>query len=421
MQPRNPRAIPPARDTPAQLLHTTTHEGSINVKATTQTCRRHGPGRVNDKTASRRGSAAACAAILALAVAGPATAQTVVETRKDGTVTTTTKAGNTTTTTTVGKAATATATATTTATAGPAPAAVSPELEKMILGEMETTVKAFNAADAAGLAKLFMEKGELVDENGNVYTGREEIAALFKAFFEKFPKAQLGMEVLALRSIGDSLAIEEGVREIVAEDGAAAARLRYVAVRDKVGDRWPIASYSEYTDDPPATAQEMLAPLGLLVGDWVDESPEGTTEIAYRWSEDGNFLLGEYVLAIGGEDASKSVQRIGWDPVEGTIRSWTFDADGGFSNGEWTPTENGWVVRTEATMPDGTTAAANVHLVIKDDDHFTVRSTDRVVAGGTEPDFELAIARKPPKPGAAPGSPAPAAKPAAAPATKPAS
>jgi uncharacterized protein (TIGR02246 family) len=331
VQPRNPRAIPPARDTPAQLLHTTTHEGSINVKATTQTCRRHGPGRVNDKTARpARGAAAACAVIIALAVAGPATAQPVVETRKDGTVITTTKAGNTTTTTAVGNAATATATAT--ATAGPAPAAASPELEKMILGEMETTVKAFNAADAAGLAKLFMEKGELVDENGNVYTGREEIAALFKAFFEKFPKAQLGMEVLALRSIGDSLAIEEGVREIVAEDGAAAARLRYVAVRDKVGDRWPIASYSEYTDDPPATAQEILAPLGLLVGDWVDESPEGTTEIAYRWSEDGNFLLGEYVLAIGGEDASKSVQRIGWDPVEGTIRSWTFEADGGFSD-----------------------------------------------------------------------------------------
>lgn len=387
------------------------------MKATTQTCRRHGPGRANDVTTSRPGRAAV-AAILALAVVGPATAQTVVETRKDGTVTTTTKSGNTTTTTPAGGTAAA---ATAAATAGPAPAAATPELEKMILGEMDATVKAFNAADAAGLAKLFMEQGELVDENGNVYTGREEIAAVFKAFFEKFPKAQLGMEVLALRSIGDSLAIEEGVREIVAEDGAAAARLRYVAVRDKVGDRWPIASYSEYSDDPPATAQDMLAPLGFLVGDWVDESPEGTTEIAYRWSEDGNFLLGEYVLAIGGEDASKSVQRIGWDPVQGTIRSWTFDADGGFSNGEWTPVENGWVVRTEATMPDGTSAAANVHLVIKDEDHFLVRSTDRVVAGGTEPDFELAIARKPPQPGAAPGSPPPAAKPAPAPATKPAS
>ena len=363
-------------------------------------------------TAATRGMAA-CIAVAALA-GGTAAAQTVVAPRKDGTVTTTTnttKSGGTTTTTTVnGNTATATATA---VAAGPAPAAASPELEKLILAEMEATEKAFNAADAAGLAKLFIEKGELVDENGTVYTGREEITGLFKAFFEKFPKAQLGMEVMALRSVGDSLAIEEGVREIVAQEGAVAARVRYVAVRDKVGDHWPIVSYSEYADDPPATPQEMLAPLGFLVGDWVDESPDGTTEIAYRWSEDGNFLLGEYVLAIGGEDASKSVQRIGWDPVEGTIRSWTFDADGGFSNGEWTPTEDGWVVRTEATMPDGTTAAANVSIVVKDQDHFVVRSTDRVVAGGTEPDFELAIARKPPQPGAAaPSQPAPATKPA---------
>jgi hypothetical protein len=44
--------------------------------------------------------------------------------------------------------------------------AASPEFEGMIRREMEATVKAFNAADASGMATLFMEKGELVDENG---------------------------------------------------------------------------------------------------------------------------------------------------------------------------------------------------------------------------------------------------------------
>ena len=56
--------------------------------------------------------------------------------------------------------------------------------------------------------------------------------------------------------------------------------------------------------------------------------------------------------------------------------------------------------KTEATMPDGTTASATVLLSIKDADHFVVRSTDRIVAGAEEPDFELVIARKPPQPGA---------------------
>ena len=291
--------------------------------------------------------------------------------------------------------------------------AASPEFAAMITREMEATVKAFNAADPAGVAALFMEKGELVDENGNVYTGRAEITSLFKAFFEKFPKAVMAMEVTSVRSIGDSLAVEEGVRQITAEAGAAEAQLRYIAVRDKVGDKWPIASYREFADDPAPTAEEMLQPLAFLVGDWVDESPEGRTAISYRWSEDGNYILGDYVLSVGGQPESKSVQRIGWDPVEGVLRSWTFDSDGGFSHGEWTPIDNGWVAKTEATMPDASTASATVTFTVKDQDHFVVRSTDRIVAGGEEPDFELVIARKPPQPGAA-------AKPAAAPVAVPA-
>ena len=110
---------------------------------------------------------------------------------------------------------------------------------------------------------------------------------------------------------------------------------------------------------------------------------------------------------MGGQPESKSAQRIGWDPVEGVLRSWTFDSDGGFSQGEWTPVDDGWVAKTEATMPDGSTASATVMLVIKDQDHFVVRSIDRIVAGGEEPDFELMIARKPPQPAAAaPAKPA---------------
>ena len=289
----------------------------------------------------------------------------------------------------------------------------SPEFEVILRREMEATVKAFNAADPSGMASLFMEKGELVDENGNVYTGRAEITALFKTFFEKFPKAVMAIEVTSVRSIGDSLAVEEGVRQITAEEGSAEAQMRYVVVRAKVGGTWPIASYREFADDPFPTAQEMLQPLAFLVGDWVDESPEGRTAISYRWSEDGNYILGDYVLTIGGEPSSSSSQRIGWDSVEGVLRSWTFDSDGGFSHGEWTPIDDGWVAKTVATMPDASTASATVMFTVKDQDHFVVRSTDRIMGGNEEPDFELMVARKPPQPGAA----APV-KPGAAPASR---
>ncbi len=283
------------------------------------------------------------------------------------------------------------------------------ELVAAITREEEATVKAFNAGDAAALGALFMEQGELIDENGTLTSGRKGITELFQAFFQKFPQATLQMEITSLRKVGDDLAVEEGVRLITVDDGQTAAQLRYVAVRDKVGDAWPIASYREFADDPLPTPQEMLLPVSWLVGDWIDESPEGRTEVSYRWSEDGNFLVGEYSLASAGAVVSKSAQRIGYDPVEGVLRSWTFDSDGGFSQGEWSAVETGWIVKSEATLPDGTTGSATVEITPVDDDHFTIRSSDRIVGGIEEPDFELKIARRPPAPlGAAPpvGTPA---------------
>ena len=273
-------------------------------------------------------------------------------------------------------------------------------LDTALQAEAESTVKAFNAADPAAVAAVFLEAGELVDEDGNVYAGRAEIAALFEKFFKKFPRAALEVQVTGSRPIGEALAVEEGVRRITADAGAAAAQMRYVAVRMKQGDRWPIASYHEFADDPAPTPREMLAAVEWLVGDWVDESDEGRTMISYRWSEDGNFIVGEYNLTIGGRSAGKSTQRIGWDPVTGELRSWTFDSDGGFAEGEWAATDTGWVVKSEATMPDGTTGSATVTMALKDADHFVVESSDRIVGGVAEPDFKLVVARRPPAPAA---------------------
>jgi uncharacterized protein (TIGR02246 family) len=273
-------------------------------------------------------------------------------------------------------------------------------LESAIVRESEATVKAFNAADAAALGGMFLENGELVDENGTAHAGKAAITELFKGFFTNYPKSVLEMQVMSVRPIGDAIAVEEGERRITAADGASAAQVRYVTVRSKQGDRWPIASYREFSDNPLPTPQEMLQGVSWLEGDWVDESPEGRTTISFRRSEDGNFLLGDYDVALAGGPTSKSTQRIGWDPVAGQLRSWTFDSDGGFTQGEWTAIDNGWVVKSEATMPDGTTGSATMTITVKDADHFVVRSSDRIVGGAEEPDFEVTIARKPPVPGA---------------------
>ena len=272
-------------------------------------------------------------------------------------------------------------------------------LEEAVTREAEATQKAFNAGDAAALGAMFLESGELVDELGSVHAGRQAITELFQGFFARFPKAVLEMQPTSARPVGEGLVVEAGERRITADGGGSAAQVHYVAVRSKQGDRWPIASYHEFADDPLPTPREILQSAAWLVGEWVDESPESRTMISFRWSDDGNFLLGDYEIAGPEGISSRSTQRIGWDPVSGQLRSWTFDSDGGFSVGEWNAVEDGWSVKSEATMPDGTTGSAIMTIAPKDADRFVVRATDRIVGGVEEPDFEVTISRRPPAPG----------------------
>jgi uncharacterized protein (TIGR02246 family) len=292
---------------------------------------------------------------------------------------------------------TATHAQTTTAPAA-APAAMS-ALDEACVREAEATVKAFNAGDAAALGAMFLESGELVDDQGVVHAGRPAIVELFKGFFATYPQAVLEMQPTSARPVGDGLVVEEGERRITAGDGATTAQMHYVAVRSKQGDRWPIASYHEFADDPLPTPREILQSAAWLVGEWIDESPEGKTTITFRWSDDGNFLLGDYEITGTDGSSSRSTQRIGWDPVTGQLRSWTFDSDGGFSVGEWDVVAEGWAVKSEATMPDGTTGSATMTIAPQDSDHFVVRATDRIVGGVEAPDFEFTISRRPPAPG----------------------
>ena len=284
--------------------------------------------------------------------------------------------------------------------AAESPTVAASPIEAAIDREADATVKAFNAGDAAALSGMFLDGGELVDEAGTVHAGRQAITSLFDGFFKKFPKAVLEMQPTSARLVGDALVVEEGDRRITTAEGAASAQVRYVVVRSKQGARWPIASYHEFADDPLPTPREMLQSAAWLVGNWVDEGSSGRTAVTFRWSDDGNFLLGDYEITGPDQEASRSTQRIGWDPVTGRLRSWTFDSDGGFSVGEWEATADGWTVKSEATMPDGTLGSATMTIAVKDADHFVVRSSDRIVGGVEEPDFEVTIARKPPVPGA---------------------
>jgi uncharacterized protein (TIGR02246 family) len=296
--------------------------------------------------------------------------------------------------------------------------------------------KLFNEGKAAELAAHFLPDGELIDDEGNHYRGRQELQDLFERFFATYPRAKLTLQVDSLRVIGSRLAIEEGTRIVRADEratkasgpatggekavaatepaGAAKpdastaaytnpveARLRYLCVWAKVDDKWQVASVREFADDPPPTPHELLQPLAWLVGDWVSEGDDSVVRISYRWSDDGNFLLGDYKVTAKGQTSMDSVQRIGWDPLRQQVRSWLFDSDGGYGDGEWTTLEDGYLIRSSAVMPDGSIGAANIEARKLSEEQFVLKGTNRIVAGEPVEDFEITVSKQPPQPQAA--------------------
>jgi uncharacterized protein (TIGR02246 family) len=259
-------------------------------------------------------------------------------------------------------------------------------------------VEAFNAGKADVLASMFLANGELIDEQGTVHQGQSEIKELVNAFFKQFPGAKLALDIESIRLFGP-LAIEEGTRTMTTKDGTVKSQFRYITVWAKTDRGWQIASLRDFADDPVPTPHERLAPLAWLVGDWINEGADGKVAISYRWSDDKNFLLGDFQFQSADGAPRKTSQRIGWDPSAGRIRSWLFDSDGGFAEGFWTLDGDGAVIKSASVNPDGTSASATVAIVPKDKDHFTITGTERIVGDSREPDFEITVARRPPAAG----------------------
>ena len=136
-----------------------------------------------------------------------------------------------------------------------------------------------------------------------------------------------------------------------------------------------------------------------MIGEWVDESPEALVMTAYRWTDNQCYILSDFKVQIAGRPVMTGTQRIGWDPLAKTIRSWVFDSEGGFGEGTWTREGNRWIVKRTGVTRDGKTASSTNIITQVSHDRMTWQSRDRVVGGEKTPDLEeIPITRKPPLP-----------------------
>ena len=261
-------------------------------------------------------------------------------------------------------------------------------------------VVAFNAKDSEAIAKLFLENGEITDAGGgSLISGQEQIAAHYAGLFTGEAVPSLAIEVDSVRLVAPNLAIEDGTAHYTAPDGEAPPRsTAYTAVLMKSGDGvWQIASTRSLRDVTEDAGQ--LSDLATTInGDWTTQNEGVRLDLAFGWDETGNYITGEMLTTTADGEPQPGSIRITWDAVKQSIVSWIFDAEGGVSEGVWTPTETGWLIRTEGTTGDGEILGASQTLTTEGPNTLLWTATQRVVDGEVQPDNLLRIVRQAPEP-----------------------
>ena len=267
---------------------------------------------------------------------------------------------------------------------------------------------ALERGDGKALTALWTPDGDIVDAMGNVMKGRDTVSMLEPAAEGEAQPGQpeIAVRETKLRFLDADVALEDGTVEVMSPGRAAPLRGRFSATWVRHEGSWKLAALREARGDE-ASGDETLASLDWMVGDWtvVDDATAGKPatnkariEVSTRWNPTRTFLLRDMKITPPGVAADAAIQvtqRIGWDPLSKSIRSWVFSSDGGHGEAAWSRDDGSWVARTTAVLPDGSqTSSLNIYTY-DGKDKCLWRSLPTHVGGEHMPQVKIMLIRKP--------------------------
>jgi uncharacterized protein (TIGR02246 family) len=281
----------------------------------------------------------------------------------------------------------------------PAPSKRSPD-EEAVLATGAALVKAFNQHDAKAFASTFTVDGEYVDEKGGVYHGGQALETEFVSFFEANPETSIEVQFLSTRSIAPGIIAADGATRFVRAEAERPVAGHCSLICTKEGGKWRIASLREVeAASEHVSNHEHVRQLEFMVGDWINEGTGSHVHFNCRWDEGGNFLVRDFAVVFAGQKTMSGTQRIGYDPLTGHLRAWTFDSAGGYADGYLHQDGESWVLQTSGVTAEGHMASGTQVFASGDKHRMTWQALDYVIGGDRVADGpKVTIVRKPPAP-----------------------
>jgi hypothetical protein len=221
-----------------------------------------------------------------------------------------------------------------------------------------------------------------------VLKGQKAIADSFAELFAASKGLKVRIDVASLRFPAPDLAIEDGTSTVTAPDGTSPSRARYTNVLIKRDGKWLLSSVREAAYTEPSN-YENLRGLEWVIGEWADEGAKGPAgRISFEWAPGQNFIIATRTVDFKDATLDNGIQWIGWDPAAKQIRSWSFEADGGYGDSVWAKDGTKWIIKSNSTVSDGSKVSATHIVTPVDKNTVTWQSKDQTLNGKPLPDIK---------------------------------
>jgi len=275
--------------------------------------------------------------------------------------------------------------------------AVEPNADEAAIRKgVEAYVAAFNKADAKALADFWSPEAVYLNRlTGEEVVGRVAIAEQFTALFKEQPGLKLEATTESIQFLSPNVAVEHGTAKFLSPK-AVPEEVQYTAVYVKQGGRWLLDRVTDGTESAATSHYEQLKVLEWMIGSWVDEDENARIETECNWTKNRNFLTRSFAISVAGRLEMSGMQIVGWDPAAKTIRSWTFDSDGGFAEATWTHKKDRWFIHNHGVLADGRKATMVNVIKPVTESSFTWQTIERTAGGELLPNIaEVEIVRQP--------------------------
>jgi uncharacterized protein (TIGR02246 family) len=255
------------------------------------------------------------------------------------------------------------------------------EADKLAIDKLiQENVQAFNSRDAAAIAANWTADGEYIRNDGEPIRGRGEVQKGYAEFFKTLKgKPTVEVQTDNLRFPSADTAVSEVTLRLKNEQGEVIGSSWRNTLLVREDGRWKVALVQEWDRDH--SLDDSLKDLEWLIGTWRMDTKDREATTTYEWDESKAFIRGKYTVKQGGKVVESGTQVFGKDNADGGIRSWVFQADGGFGDGLWAREGKKWTVDFEGVTAEGKKLTATVIYIRVDADTFTWQAVQQTVDG----------------------------------------